>query len=57
MFLVGLNQELDEVCGKILGRKPLPSMQEVESSALVARGHEPEGEKKKRPWCDHCRRP
>ena len=32
-------------------------MQEAESSALVARGHEPEGEKKKRPWCDHCRRP
>ena len=75
MFLAGLNQELDEVCGRILGRKPLSSMREVfskvrreesrrkimlrnsngtrmqeaESSALVARGHEPEGEKKKRP--------
>ena len=26
MFLAGLNQELDEVRGRILGRKPLPSM-------------------------------
>jgi len=29
MFLVGLNQELDEVHGRILGRKPLLSMREV----------------------------
>lgn len=29
MFLAGLNQELDEVCGWIFGREPLPSMQEV----------------------------
>lgn len=29
MFLAGLNQELDEVRGRILGRKPLPSMREV----------------------------
>ena len=35
MFLVGLNQELDEVCGKILGRKPLPSMQEIEREKKI----------------------
>ena len=29
MFLAGLNKELDEVRGRILGKKPLPSMQEV----------------------------
>ena len=29
VFLVGLNQELDEVIGRILGRKPLPSIREV----------------------------
>ena len=28
-FLAGLNQELDEVRGRILGRKPLPSLREV----------------------------
>ena len=28
-FLTGLNQELDEVRGRILGRKPLPSLREV----------------------------
>lgn len=29
MFLTGLNQNLDEVRGRILGRKPLPSIREV----------------------------
>ena len=29
VFLAGLNQELDEVRGRILGRKPLPSFWEV----------------------------
>ena len=29
VFLVVLNQELDEVRGRILGRKPLPSIREV----------------------------
>ena len=29
VFLVGLNQELDEVRGRILGKKPLPSICEV----------------------------
>ena len=28
-FLAGLNQELDEVRGRILGRKPLPSIREI----------------------------
>ena len=29
LFLAGLNKELDEVRGRILGQKPLPSLQEV----------------------------
>ncbi|XP_075514618.1 uncharacterized protein LOC142549521 [Primulina tabacum] len=29
MFLAGMNQNLDEVKGRILGRKPLPSIREV----------------------------
>ncbi|XP_024018573.1 uncharacterized protein LOC112090754 [Morus notabilis] len=29
VFLAGLNQDLDEVRGRILGRKPLPSIREV----------------------------
>lgn len=28
-FLAGLNRDLDEVRGRILGRKPLPSIREV----------------------------
>ncbi|XP_021888415.1 uncharacterized protein LOC110807562 [Carica papaya] len=28
-FLMGLNKNLDEVCGRILGTKPLPSLKEV----------------------------
>jgi len=29
VFLAGLNHNLDEVRGRILGRKPLPSIREV----------------------------
>lgn len=29
VFLAGLNRNLDEVCGRILGRKPFPSIREV----------------------------
>ena len=29
MFLAGINKDLDEVRGRILGRKPLPSIREV----------------------------
>ncbi|XP_074354956.1 uncharacterized protein LOC141693695 [Apium graveolens] len=75
----GLNQDLDEVRGRILGRKSLPSLREVfyevrreemrrkvminttksvfESPALVFKGAEPDGERRKKPWCDHCKRP
>ena len=28
-FLYGLNSDLDEVCGRILGTKPLPTLREV----------------------------
>lgn len=28
-FLHGLNRELDEVCGRILGKSPLPSVREA----------------------------
>ena len=83
VFLAGLNQELDEVRGHILGRKPLPSIREVfsevrreetrrkvmlkkveskaepetDSSALVSRGTNLDGEKRRKPWCEHCKRP
>ena len=82
VFLAGLNQELDEVRGRILGRKPLPSIREVfsevhreetrrnvmlkkvesrsepetESSALVSRGIDLDGEKRRKP-CEYCKRP
>ncbi|XP_024024957.1 uncharacterized protein LOC112092611 [Morus notabilis] len=82
VFLAGLNQELDEVRGRILGRKPLPSIREVfsevrreetrrkvmlktfepknspevESLALVSKGSDSDGEKKRKPWCDRCKK-
>jgi len=28
-FFYGLNSDLDEVCGRILGTKPLPTLREV----------------------------
>ena len=75
VFLARLNQELDEVRGRILGKKPLPSICEVfskvrreetrrkvmlkkveskaepetESSALVSRGTDLDGEKRRQP--------
>ena len=68
--------------GRILGRKPLPSIREVfsevrreetrrkvmfkkvesradpktESSTLVSRGTDSDGEKQRKPWCEHCKR-
>ena len=81
IFLAGVSRTLDEVKGRILGRKPLPSIREVfseirqeetrrkvmckdnplfdskdDSSALVSSGTDAEGGKKKRPWCDHCKK-
>ena len=83
VFLAGLNQNLDEVRGRILGRKPLPFIREVfsevrreearrkvmltdpepksnleiESSPLVSRGSDSDGDRRKKPWCDHCKKP
>ncbi|XP_056174835.1 uncharacterized protein LOC130140180 [Syzygium oleosum] len=83
MFLAGLNRSLDEVRGRILGRKPLPSIREVfsevrreesrrrimlhdsetsvssisENSALVSRGPDSEEDRRKKPWCEHCKKP
>ena len=83
VFLAGLNHNLDEVRGRILGRKPLPSIREVfsevrreearrkvmltdpepksnpeiESSALVSKGSDSDGDRRKKPWCDHCKKP
>ncbi|XP_073062852.1 uncharacterized protein [Primulina eburnea] len=86
VFLAGMNHDLDEVKGRILGRRPLPSIREVfseirqeesrkkvmnnqvihetnggspnDTSALVSRGTDPgyNLEKKKKPWCDHCKK-
>ncbi|KAF7835224.1 Retrovirus-related Pol polyprotein from transposon RE1 [Senna tora] len=80
-FLLGLNKSLDNIRGRILSVKPLPSLREVLStvhheesrrklmlgsladsdsvngSALAVHGvsHNPgNGQKKGRPWCDHC---
>lgn len=79
---MGLNKDLDEVRGRILGTKPLPKIREAfsevrreesrrklmlgtsisapstESSAMAARGNQPQPPAKKtRPWCDQCKRP
>ncbi|EXB74504.1 Copia protein [Morus notabilis] len=37
VFLAGLNKELDEVRGRILGRKPLPSIREVFSKNFLTK--------------------
>ncbi|KAF7829798.1 histone-lysine N-methyltransferase ASHH2 isoform X1 [Senna tora] len=82
-FLLGLNKSLDNIRGRILSVKPLPSLREVLStvrheesrrklmlgsladsdsvngSVLAVHGasHNPgSGQKKGRPWCDHCHR-
>ena len=83
MFLARVNRNLDEVKGRILGQKPLPSIREVfsevrqeeckkrvmfgdtetsskpeiENSALVSRGSDLEGERRKHSWYDHCKKP
>ncbi|KAL0410897.1 UNVERIFIED_CONTAM: hypothetical protein Slati_3679400 [Sesamum latifolium] len=73
VFPAGLNQVLDEVRGRILGRKPLrPSMREVFSEirreltqvhprnrklGLVSRGFDSHKDRRKKPWCEHCRKP
>ena len=83
MFLASVNFNLDDVKGRILGRKPLPSTHEVfsmviqeecrkrimlsksmsnnhsetDSSALVSHGPDNKGDKKKRQWCNHYKRP
>ncbi|KAG6742683.1 hypothetical protein POTOM_053605 [Populus tomentosa] len=52
VFLAGLNHNLDEV------RDPEPkSNLEIESSALVSRGSDSDGDRRKKPWCDHCKKP
>ncbi|GAA0183458.1 hypothetical protein LIER_42408 [Lithospermum erythrorhizon] len=79
MFLAGVNQKLDEVKGRIPGRRPLPSIREVfsevrseenrwkimyhtqtdnnsEQTALTVRGNDLTEEKKKKPWCDVCKK-
>ncbi|RVW54511.1 Retrovirus-related Pol polyprotein from transposon TNT 1-94 [Vitis vinifera] len=48
-FLLGLNKNLDEIRGRIMGVKPLPSLREAFS--------EVRREERGRPWCDHCRKP
>ena len=82
VFLAGLNRDLDEVRGRILGSKPVPSIREVfaevrreearrkvmlhmpessnpepEGSALVTKTAETDGDKRSKPWCEHCKRP
>lgn len=83
MFLVGLNRNLDEVRGRILSRKPLPSTREVfskirreesrrkimlystesgfnlepDSYALLSRGFDSDNNGRKKPWCEHCKKP
>ena len=81
MFLAGVNRNLNEVKGRILSRRPLPSIRDVfsevrleenkrkimysneasadpgaEISTLSVRGVESEGERRKKPWCDYCKK-
>ena len=81
MLLAGINQNMDEVKGRILGRRPLPSIREVfseiqveesprkvmssnepapilnnDTSALFVKGTESNSDKKKKLWCDFCKK-
>ncbi|KAG8497017.1 hypothetical protein CXB51_008247 [Gossypium anomalum] len=66
-FLAGLNRELNEVRGRILGRSPLPTIGEAfaevrreEKRRLVMMGDSKEPKHVttigNRPWCNHCNR-
>ncbi|KAI5415554.1 hypothetical protein KIW84_040831 [Lathyrus oleraceus] len=58
MFLVGLNKDLDEVRGRVLGKVPLPTLREifVEIRKEEARNLDEGRRSDKVPWCDHCKR-
>ncbi|KAE8723356.1 MORC family CW-type zinc finger protein 3 isoform 2 [Hibiscus syriacus] len=53
-FLVGLNKELDEVRGRILGREPLSSTREVFSESPRRNDRRNDRD---RPICEHCNKP
>ena len=36
--------------------KPKP-VKKMENSALISRSTESDGERRKKPWCDHCKKP
>ena len=67
MFLANLNRNLDEVRGKILGQKPLPSIREVFSKVrcketrrrimLQNQGFNSKVDKQKKPWYEHYKKP
>lgn len=40
-FLAGLNRDPDDVQGRVLGRRPLPTLQEVFSEVRTEKGGEP----------------
>ena len=41
----------------MFGDTEISSKLETENSALVSRGPDLEGERRKKPWCDHCKKP
>ncbi|KAH7669186.1 hypothetical protein IHE45_11G061600 [Dioscorea alata] len=79
MFLAGVNAGFDDVKGRVLDRRPFPSIREVfselgqeegqrqvmsrhssqpaelEGSALAAHGIDAASDRKKKPWCEHCK--
>ncbi|KAI5412874.1 hypothetical protein KIW84_057482 [Lathyrus oleraceus] len=53
MFLAGLNKDLDEVRGGVLGKVPLSTLREI--FAEIRRNLEEGRRSDKVPWCDHCK--
>ncbi|KAH9697911.1 retrovirus-related pol polyprotein from transposon RE1 [Citrus sinensis] len=64
-FLSGLNVEFDEVKGRIIGRKPLPTLEDVFSKVRREESRRDanatrsitQQQQKPRVWCDYCNKP
>ncbi|RVW79601.1 hypothetical protein CK203_049978 [Vitis vinifera] len=61
VFLAGLIitwMRREEARRKVMLIDPEPkSNPEIESSALVSKGSDLDGDRRKKPWCDHCKKP
>ena len=48
----------EEIRRKVMLNNPKPKhVTEMENSALVSRSTESDGERRKKPWCGHCKKP